>query len=159
MENMPPAVPSTPSTTKSAQVMMLLVGFVGSGKVCQVSFGQKHELKSTLQSTFAEALAEYAPVFKRCNQDELGSRQKVEGAVRAALRSGYSVCVDRTNIDRKFVSRHAAAALASDTDLYHSQRANWVDIASQFSDVEVWCVEMDTPYEESFLVVPIGALN
>lgn len=64
------------------QTVLILVGFIGSGK-----------------STFATALQAHFPEFVRCNQDELGDRRAVEDLARATLRNGGSVCIDRTNID------------------------------------------------------------
>jgi len=64
------------------QIVLVLVGLVGSGK-----------------SIFATALQENHPKFRRCNQDELKSRKTVERFVRSYLTQGLSVCVDRTNID------------------------------------------------------------
>ncbi|KAI0690989.1 AAA domain-containing protein [Cerioporus squamosus] len=64
------------------QVVLLLVGLVGSGK-----------------STFAEALERHFPQFQRCSQDELGDRRSVEALARRSLRDGLSVIIDRTNFD------------------------------------------------------------
>lgn len=54
-----------------------------------------------IKSTFSVALEELLPRFRRCNQDDLGTRVKVEKTVREALAAGQSVCIDRTNIDAK----------------------------------------------------------
>lgn len=55
---------------------------------------------SCWQSTFAKALEEHLPNrFRRCNQDDLGDRRKVETLARATLREGMSPCVDRVNFD------------------------------------------------------------
>ncbi|KIP08783.1 hypothetical protein PHLGIDRAFT_103760 [Phlebiopsis gigantea 11061_1 CR5-6] len=70
------------STASDPQIVLILVGLIGSGK-----------------STFAEALQGYLPTFRRCNQDELGDRRAVEAAARSALEMGLSVTVDRTNFD------------------------------------------------------------
>ncbi|KAF9258900.1 P-loop containing nucleoside triphosphate hydrolase protein [Marasmius fiardii PR-910] len=64
------------------QVVLILVGLVGSGK-----------------STFAEALARHFPNFRRCNQDDLGDRRAVEELARQSLSQGLSVCIDRTNFN------------------------------------------------------------
>ncbi|KAJ3551932.1 hypothetical protein NM688_g4426 [Phlebia brevispora] len=64
------------------QIILILVGLVGSGK-----------------STFATALQRYRPEFLRCNQDELGNRRRVEELARSQLQRGGSVCIDRTNVD------------------------------------------------------------
>ncbi|KAJ7493460.1 P-loop containing nucleoside triphosphate hydrolase protein [Mycena galericulata] len=70
------------SATAGKQVVLILVGLIGSGK-----------------STFAQALEAYFPEFRRCNQDDLGDRRQVEYVSREALRNGSSVCIDRTNFD------------------------------------------------------------
>ncbi|KAJ7257925.1 P-loop containing nucleoside triphosphate hydrolase protein [Mycena haematopus] len=65
------------------QVVLILVGLIGSGK-----------------STFAQALQEHFPELVRCNQDDLGGdRRAVEHLARRSLRDGSSVCIDRTNFD------------------------------------------------------------
>ncbi|KAI0634719.1 P-loop containing nucleoside triphosphate hydrolase protein [Trametes polyzona] len=64
------------------QVVLVLVGLIGSGK-----------------STFAEALERHSPHFRRCSQDELGDRRSVEALARRSLADGQSVCIDRTNFD------------------------------------------------------------
>ncbi|KZT00666.1 P-loop containing nucleoside triphosphate hydrolase protein, partial [Laetiporus sulphureus 93-53] len=66
------------------QVVLLLVGLVGSGK-----------------STFAQALEAHLPHFRRCNQDDLGDRHAVEELARRTLVEGLSVCIDRTNFDER----------------------------------------------------------
>ncbi|OBZ78277.1 hypothetical protein A0H81_02671 [Grifola frondosa] len=94
------------------QVVLLLVGLIGSGK-----------------STFAEALEQHFPQFRRCNQDDLGGdRRKVEALARQSLRQGLSVCIDRTNFDP-------------------SQRATWINIAHEFPNTSTWVIVFDTPYE------------
>ncbi|KAI0705127.1 P-loop containing nucleoside triphosphate hydrolase protein [Cytidiella melzeri] len=79
---------STTALTESlglgCQIVLILVGLVGSGK-----------------STFAQALQEHYPHFQRCNQDELGDRRAVENLARRSLQEGLSVCIDRTNFDAK----------------------------------------------------------
>ncbi|KAJ7880312.1 P-loop containing nucleoside triphosphate hydrolase protein [Mycena olivaceomarginata] len=64
------------------QVVLILVGLIGSGK-----------------STFAQALEEHFPEIRRCNQDDLGDRRAVEHLTRATLQNGSSACIDRTNFD------------------------------------------------------------
>jgi len=64
------------------QVVLILVGLIGSGK-----------------STFAQALQEHFREFRRCNQDDLGDRRAVEHLARQSLQNGSSVCIDRTNFD------------------------------------------------------------
>lgn len=59
------------------------------------------------QSTFAHALERFFPEFRRCNQDDLGNRRKVEALALDSLRQGLSVCIDRTNIDERYIDhRH-----------------------------------------------------
>ncbi|KAI0044531.1 hypothetical protein FA95DRAFT_253892 [Auriscalpium vulgare] len=107
-----PVAPSDPDALAlgHAQIVLILVGLVASGK-----------------SSFASALERHYPQFRRCCQDELGDRRAVEGAARAALREGLSVCVDRTNIDA-------------------TQRAHWINIAHEFPGVPAWILLFDTPY-------------
>jgi len=62
----------------------------------------------------------------------LGSRKAVEVAAQEALSEGFSVIIDRTNVDV-------------------SQRRRWLDIGDEFAFVEKWCIMMDTPYEECAL--------
>ncbi|KAF5369233.1 hypothetical protein D9757_010020 [Collybiopsis confluens] len=93
-------------------IVLILVGLVGSGK-----------------STFATALERHFPdKWRRCNQDELGSRLHVESLARDSLYAGFSVCIDRTNIDAR-------------------QRAHWVKIANEFPGTFVWVIVFSTPYE------------
>ncbi|EGO22119.1 hypothetical protein SERLADRAFT_451010 [Serpula lacrymans var. lacrymans S7.9] len=91
------------------QVVLVLVGLIASGK-----------------STFAEALEQHFPNVRRCNQDDLGSRQKVEALARRCLRQGLSVCIDRTNFDA-------------------SQRSYWINIAREFPGISVWVIVFDCP--------------
>lgn len=72
------------STDGEPQYLLVLSGLIGSGK-----------------STFARALVEHFPTWRRCNQDELGDRHAVVYAARTALLAGHSVVIDRTNIDAK----------------------------------------------------------
>ncbi|KAJ3720921.1 P-loop containing nucleoside triphosphate hydrolase protein [Lentinula raphanica] len=96
----------------SEKIVLILVGFVGSGK-----------------STFAQALEHHFPhQWRRCNQDDLGSRSQVEALARDSLREGLSVCIDRTNIDE-------------------SQREHWIKIAHEFPETLIWVIFFDTPYE------------
>ncbi|CCM01210.1 uncharacterized protein FIBRA_03258 [Fibroporia radiculosa] len=101
----------TMQTTES-QIVLILVGLIGSGK-----------------STFAQALEQQLPHFRRCNQDDLaGDRRRVEVLARESLRAGLSVCIDRTNFDPR-------------------QRATWINMAYEFPGTQVWILVFDTPYE------------
>ncbi|KAF8598320.1 P-loop containing nucleoside triphosphate hydrolase protein [Ceratobasidium sp. AG-I] len=80
------------------------------------------------KSTLATALEREHPEFRRCNQDELGRRGDVEREARLALSRGLSVCIDRTNFDP-------------------SQRRTWIELAHQYPQVEIWGLQMDTPYD------------
>ncbi|KAI0371406.1 P-loop containing nucleoside triphosphate hydrolase protein [Pilatotrama ljubarskyi] len=73
---------SEPFLPPGQQVVLILVGLIGSGK-----------------SRFAQALEQYFPEFRRCSQDDLGDRRSVEALARRSLREGLSVCIDRTNFD------------------------------------------------------------
>ncbi|KAJ7918753.1 P-loop containing nucleoside triphosphate hydrolase protein [Mycena leptocephala] len=97
------------SISPGKQVVLILVGLIGSGK-----------------STFAQALQEHFPEFRRCNQDDLGDRRQVEHLARLSLQEGSSVCIDRTNFDA-------------------SQRAHWIKIAREFPGTLVWVLVFDTP--------------
>ncbi|EDR05659.1 uncharacterized protein LACBIDRAFT_302796 [Laccaria bicolor S238N-H82] len=93
------------------QVVLILCGLIGSGK-----------------STFAESLQSHFPQFRRCNQDDLGDRRRVEHLARDSLSQGLSVCIDRTNFNE-------------------SQRSYWIDIAHEFPGTAIWVIVFDTPYE------------
>lgn len=93
------------------QTMLILVGLVASGK-----------------STFAQALERHFPQFRRCNQDELGTRQDVESLAHRTLREGLSPCIDRTNFDA-------------------SQRSHWINIAREFPGTSISVIVFDTPYQ------------
>ncbi|KAH9835333.1 P-loop containing nucleoside triphosphate hydrolase protein [Rhodofomes roseus] len=95
----------------NVKVVLILVGLIGSGK-----------------STFAQALEKHVPRFRRCNQDDLGNRQRVEALARESLDEGLSVCIDRSNFDAR-------------------QRATWISIAREFPGTEAWVLVLDTPYE------------
>ena len=56
-------------------------------------------LRRCVQSTFAEALQQHFPHFRRCNQDDLGDRRRVEQLAYETLEQGLSVCIDRTNFN------------------------------------------------------------
>ena len=73
-----------PTSDGDEQYLLVLSGLIGSGK-----------------STFARALVEHFPNWRRCNQDELGDRHAVVYAARTALLAGHNVVIDRTNIDAK----------------------------------------------------------
>jgi len=93
------------------KVVLILCGLIASGK-----------------STFAESLEVYFPKFRRCNQDDLGDRRKVEQLARSSLAQGMSVCIDRTNFNA-------------------SQRSYWIEIAREFPGTLIWVIVFDTPYE------------
>ncbi|KAF9786487.1 AAA domain-containing protein, partial [Thelephora terrestris] len=79
-------------------------------------------------STFAQALEQHQPgTFRRCNQDDLGNRRRVEALARQTLQLGLSVCIDRTNFDAQ-------------------QRAHWIRIARDFS-ATVRVLVFDTPVQ------------
>ncbi|KAF8582755.1 P-loop containing nucleoside triphosphate hydrolase protein [Ramaria rubella] len=99
------------TATDNERVVLLLVGLIGSGK-----------------STFAEALQTFFPHFRRCNQDDLGDRRRVESLAEHSLAQGLSVCIDRTNFDER-------------------QRQHFINIAQKFPDTVVWALVFDTPYE------------
>ncbi|KAK0467292.1 AAA domain-containing protein [Desarmillaria tabescens] len=107
---------SEPSLSSSSgdgpeKIVLILVGLIGSGK-----------------STFAQALQDHFPNFRRCNQDDLGNRWVVEQLARDSLRQGLSVCVDRTNFNE-------------------AQRKHWIQIAQEFPGTLIWVIVFDTPYE------------
>ncbi|KAF6767424.1 P-loop containing nucleoside triphosphate hydrolase [Kalmanozyma brasiliensis GHG001] len=91
-----PAIGETSSNVQE-QYLLVLSGLIGSGK-----------------STFARALCEHFPSWRRCNQDELGDRHAVVYAARTALLAGHNVIIDRTNIDAK-------------------QRRTWLELARELS--------------------------
>ena len=85
-----------------SQVVLILVGLIGSGKVCILGYDPSICFPFLLreQSTFARALEKHLPAsFRRCNQDDLGNRRRVEELARQTLQLGLSVCIDRTNFD------------------------------------------------------------
>ncbi|KIK83710.1 hypothetical protein PAXRUDRAFT_832026 [Paxillus rubicundulus Ve08.2h10] len=90
--------------------MLILMGFIASGK-----------------STFADALENYFPRFRRCNQDNLGNRRKVEDLAYQTLREGGSPCIDRTNFNAQ-------------------QRSYWTTIARVFPGTSISVIVFDTPY-------------
>lgn len=94
-----------------APVVLVLCGLIGSGK-----------------SSFAKSLEQHLPIFKRCNQDDLGDRRKVERKARECLAQGYSICIDRTNFDEQ-------------------QRAHWVRIAREYHGTRLWCLNFQVPKE------------
>ncbi|KDR67974.1 hypothetical protein GALMADRAFT_257499 [Galerina marginata CBS 339.88] len=93
------------------KIVLILCGLIASGK-----------------STFAEALEEHYPQFRRCNQDDLGDRRSVEQLARETLNQELSVCIDRTNFNA-------------------AQRSYWIQIAREFPGTAVWVIVFDTPYE------------
>ncbi|KAF9526138.1 AAA domain-containing protein, partial [Crepidotus variabilis] len=91
--------------------VLILCGLIASGK-----------------STFAEALQQHFPLFRRCNQDDLGDRRRVEQLARDTLAQGQSACIDRTNFNA-------------------AQRSYWIEIANEFPQIAIWVIVFDTPYE------------
>jgi hypothetical protein len=84
------------------QVVLILCGLIGSGKVSynfHISAMISLIFFSSVQSTFAESLQSHFPQFRRCNQDDLGDRRRVEHLARGSLSQGLSVCIDRTNFN------------------------------------------------------------
>jgi hypothetical protein len=80
------------------QVVLILCGLVGSGKVSTLLYDL--EVMITIQqSTFAEQLQHHFPQFHRCSQDDLGDRRQVEHLARDMLGNGMSICIDRTNFN------------------------------------------------------------
>lgn len=69
-----------------------------------------------LQSTFAKALETHFSI-KRCNQDDLGNRNRVEKLVIRSLSNGGSVCVDRTNINAGSATSYLALELLLKLDI------------------------------------------
>lgn len=67
-------------------------------------FGLLAHTQIYAKSTFAQALETHIPYFRRCNQDSLGKRNRVERLARKCLDEGLSVCIDRTNFDHEWVS-------------------------------------------------------
>ncbi|GAA5846353.1 hypothetical protein JCM9279_001341 [Rhodotorula babjevae] len=101
-----------PAQSPAKQHLIVLAGVVGSGK-----------------STLSSAWERLVPGWVRVNQDDLGDRRACEQAVRAALRAGLSVLVDRQNFDAQ-------------------QRRTWLEIATEFPAVEVGGMVMGTSKEE-----------
>ncbi|RDX46194.1 P-loop containing nucleoside triphosphate hydrolase protein [Lentinus brumalis] len=81
---------TAPIVPTGQQVVLLLVGLIGSGK-----------------STFAQALERNFPQFQRCSQDDLGDRRSVEALARRSLQDGLSVIIDRTNFDERLAVQRA----------------------------------------------------
>ncbi|GAA6054327.1 hypothetical protein JCM3770_001436 [Rhodotorula araucariae] len=103
---------SVQAPAQAPQRLIVLAGVVGSGK-----------------SSLSSAWQDLVPGWVRVNQDDLGDRRACEHAVRAALRAGHSVLVDRQNFDA-------------------GQRRTWLEIASEFPDVDVGGLVMGTSSEE-----------
>ncbi|KAF9245272.1 AAA domain-containing protein [Melanogaster broomeanus] len=111
MDAQSPASSNSPDPFHGEQTMLILVGLIASGK-----------------STFAEALENHFPRFRRCNQDDLGNRQLVEDLAYETLREGLSPCIDRTNFN----------AL---------QRSYWTGIAREFLGTSISVIVFHTPYQ------------
>jgi hypothetical protein len=94
---------------RGEQVVLILVGLIGSGKVGIFNSWthrpvSSNEILIVRQSTFAQALEKHLPgQFRRCNQDDLGNRIRVENLARRTLREGLSACIDRTNFNARLV--------------------------------------------------------
>ncbi|KAG2344055.1 hypothetical protein BDR05DRAFT_932659 [Suillus weaverae] len=106
------------------RTMLILVGLVASGK-----------------STFAQALERHFPQFRRCNQDELGTRQRVESLAHRTLREGLSPCIDRCNFDAMLLRPIHENIIA------YRQRSHWINIARQFPGTSISVIVFDTPYQ------------
>ncbi|KAF8557802.1 hypothetical protein OG21DRAFT_1505057 [Imleria badia] len=106
-----PSLPTHPTDAfQEEQTVLILVGLIASGK-----------------STFAEALERHFPRFRRCNQDDLGNRQRVEELAYQTLSEGRSPCIDRTNFNAV-------------------QRSHWSAIARAFPRTSISIIVFDTPY-------------
>ncbi|KAL7343369.1 P-loop containing nucleoside triphosphate hydrolase protein [Rhodotorula toruloides] len=81
------------------------------------------------KSTLSQRWEQLMKGWVRVNQDDLGDRRTCENMVRTRLGEGYSVLVDRQNFDA-------------------GQRRTWVEIASEFPDVEVGCMVMGTSKQD-----------
>ncbi|MCO5572053.1 hypothetical protein L7F22_025804 [Adiantum nelumboides] len=124
--------------------VIVLCGLVGSGK-----------------SSFARALQTHFPRYVRCNQDELGSRQKVQLAAEAALRSRVDSVRDGSEPGTSTQAAEPRAfadkvAVIDRTNIDEGHRKPWVDMADQFG-VDAEAMMFDTPYEVSFLLSPAAA--
>jgi hypothetical protein len=92
---------STTSVESKAEplIVLILIGLIASGKVRNFFIPVCVQLTIISQSTFAQALETHFPNFRRCSQDDLGNRPRVERLARQCLQQGLSVCIDRTNFD------------------------------------------------------------
>ncbi|KAF4610539.1 hypothetical protein D9613_006727 [Agrocybe pediades] len=127
----------------NGQIVLILCGLIASGKAItsySIYFLAMpfNDLLLRL-STFAEALQEHYPNFRRCNQDDLGDRRAVEQLARDTLREGLSICIDRTNFNA------SERELADEKE--DRQRSYWIQIAREFPGTEIWVIVFDTPYE------------
>jgi predicted kinase len=114
------APPSTSSSSASAHA--------AAASVSPTSPAAAAAAPAPPSATFlANARLALAP-FVRINQDTLGSRHACELAADKALRDGFSVIIDRTNIDA-------------------AQRATWRKLAAKHSLVNVDAVILQVPVE------------
>ncbi|GBB83706.1 hypothetical protein RclHR1_01040011 [Rhizophagus clarus] len=95
---------------KPKQRILVCVGVPGSGK-----------------TTFSKKLCQIDHIWVRVNQDDLGSRRACEEILRAELKKGKNVIVDRCNFDK-------------------GQRKTWIDIAYNHK-LQIDAIILDTPYE------------
>ena len=106
---------------------------------------------NVLKSTFAEHLQHFFPHFRRCNQDDLGSRHYVERLARESLNGGFSVCIDRTNFDIAWVTLKTVTGRILTRD-ENRQRSHWIRIAREFPEIAIWVIVFDTPIPGHLLI-------
>ena len=92
------------------------MGLLALEKFCYVFISSKLGVTNyfSMKSTFAQALENHYPKFRRCNQDDLGDRRSVEVLARRSLQEGLSVCIDRGNFDERSVNFGAHPPAAAD---------------------------------------------
>ncbi|EXX58576.1 uncharacterized protein OCT59_022288 [Rhizophagus irregularis] len=95
---------------KPKQRILVCVGVPGSGK-----------------STFSKKLCQIDHIWFRVNQDDLGSRKACEEILKAQLKKGKNVIVDRCNFDK-------------------DQRKTWINIAYHHK-LSIDAIILDTPFE------------
>lgn len=124
--------------------VIVLCGLVGSGK-----------------SSFATSLQKHFPRYVRCNQDQLGSRQKVQMAAEAALRARVAAAgvESMESADSNGAAASTSAngpaeprafadkvAVIDRTNVDESHRKPWIEMADQFG-VEAEAMVFDTPLD------------